>query len=110
MLSFQTISPLSSYKILTIIVPPAGLELAANGLGKHPASNRSGKAVLSFLVLLRPGTRPPQADGSAIRLLYPSSEGGTSPFYSAPGRTRTGGQRIRNPLLYPSELRGHLSP
>jgi hypothetical protein len=34
---------------------------------------------------------------------------GSTRSLSAPGVTRTPGQRFRKPLLYPPELRGHLS-
>jgi hypothetical protein len=34
-------------------------------------------------------------------------EHGTQLTYNAPGAIRTHGPRIRNPVLYPPELRGH---
>ena len=33
-----------------------------------------------------------------------------SDLVNAPGEIRTHGPRIRNPVLYPTELRGHKSP
>jgi len=77
--------PSSEGGIIPFQVPPAGLELAANGLGKRPASNGSGKAVLSIIALLRPGTRRHRRVGHPSALSFLRRR--NNPFSSAPGRS-----------------------
>lgn len=46
--------------------------------------------------------------GLALEALAARFRGGKSRLQSTPGRIRTYDRRIRNPMLYPTELRGHV--